>query len=119
MTPPLTVVPYELFIICYTCLMAVLSFLDFLYQNERENKLKMSRLLLRGHNDISTSDITALPLSIGPTSQETLRDNVVFAESVAAPGVPIIYRPSEERLANPDRLNLDRRHLCVCPILEV
>ncbi len=34
------------------------------------------------------------------------------------PGVPVVYRPPEERAVNPDRLNLDRRHLTVCPILE-
>jgi len=41
-----------------------------------------------------------------------------LAESPIAPGVPVVYRPPEERAANPDRLNLDRRHLMVCPILE-
>ena len=46
------------------------------------------------------------------------RDQVIFAESPIAPGVPVVYRPPEERAANPDRLNLDRRHLMVCPILE-
>lgn len=46
------------------------------------------------------------------------RDNIIFAESPLNPGIPIIYRPPEEKLANPDRLNLDRRHLTVCPILE-
>lgn len=45
-------------------------------------------------------------------------DRVIFAESPIAPGVPVVYRPPEERAANPDRLNLDRRHLTMCPILE-
>ena len=35
-----------------------------------------------------------------------------------APGVPIVYRPAEERAMNPDRLDLDRSNLTVCPILE-
>ena len=47
------------------------------------------------------------------------RDHLVFAESPVTPGVPVVYRPPEERAANPDRLNLDRRHLSVCPVLEV
>lgn len=47
------------------------------------------------------------------------RDHLIFAESPLTPGVPIIYRPPEERIANPDRLNLDRKHLNICPILEV
>ena len=46
------------------------------------------------------------------------KDHVIFAESPVAPGVPVVYRPPEERAMNPDRLNLDRRHLTVCPILE-
>lgn len=45
-------------------------------------------------------------------------DRVIFAESPSAPGIPIVYRRPEERQANPDRLNLDRRRLSICPILE-
>jgi len=45
-------------------------------------------------------------------------DRVIFAESASAPGIPIIYRLEEERQSNPDKLNLDRRKLAVCPILE-
>lgn len=44
--------------------------------------------------------------------------SVIFFESPIAPGVPVVFRPPEERIANPDRLNLDRRHLVVCPLLE-
>lgn len=49
---------------------------------------------------------------------ESMQDNVIFAESPLTPGIPIVYRTPEERTMNPDRLNLDRRHLTVCPILE-
>lgn len=45
-------------------------------------------------------------------------DRVIFMESPVVPGVPVVYRTSEEKAANPDRLNLDRRRLTVCPILE-
>ncbi|GFO46250.1 leucine-rich repeat-containing protein 49 [Plakobranchus ocellatus] len=45
-------------------------------------------------------------------------DRVIFAESPSAPGVPVVYRTPDERASNPDRLNLDRRKLTVCPILE-
>ncbi|XP_031566917.1 leucine-rich repeat-containing protein 49-like [Actinia tenebrosa] len=45
-------------------------------------------------------------------------DRVIFAESPSAPGVPVVYRLPDERQANPDRLNLDRRRLTVCPLLE-
>ncbi|XP_048258880.1 leucine-rich repeat-containing protein 49-like isoform X2 [Haliotis rufescens] len=45
-------------------------------------------------------------------------DRVIFAESPSAPGIPVVYRAPEERASNPDRLNLDRRKLTVCPILE-
>ena len=47
-----------------------------------------------------------------------LGDHIVLTDSPVAPGVPVVYRPPEERAANPDRLNLDRRHLSVCPLLE-
>ena len=45
-------------------------------------------------------------------------ENIIFAESPLNPGVPIVYRPPEVKSVNPDRLNLDRRHLTVCPFLE-
>ncbi|KAL8570755.1 hypothetical protein ACOMHN_006905 [Nucella lapillus] len=45
-------------------------------------------------------------------------DHVIFAENPSSPGIPMVYRTPEERSANPDRLNLDRRKLTVCPILE-
>eukprot|EP00794_Sanderia_malayensis_P009894 gene9894-10907_t len=45
-------------------------------------------------------------------------DRVIFTEIPAAPGIPVVYRIEDERLANPDKLNLDRRGLTVCPILE-
>lgn len=45
-------------------------------------------------------------------------DRVVFTESPSIPGVPIVYRSAEEKSTNPDRLNLDRRRLTICPILE-
>ena len=58
------------------------------------------------------------PLADPTTDTTPSKDHVIFAESPVAPGVPVVYRPPEERAANPDRLNLDQRHLTVCPILE-
>ena len=45
-------------------------------------------------------------------------DGVVFADSQHAPGVPVVYRTATEKLSNPERLNLDRRGLKACPVLE-
>lgn len=53
------------------------------------------------------------------TTQKTLvssNEKILFAENGG--GVPIAYRSNEERSSNPDRLNLDRRGLTVCPLLE-
>ncbi|XP_052101101.1 leucine-rich repeat-containing protein 49-like isoform X11 [Mytilus californianus] len=52
------------------------------------------------------------------SDQKPTGDRVIFAESPSAPGIPVVYRTPEERSSNPDRLNLDRRKLTVCPILE-
>uniref|UniRef100_UPI00398F1124 leucine-rich repeat-containing protein 49 isoform X2 n=1 Tax=Pristiophorus japonicus TaxID=55135 RepID=UPI00398F1124 len=45
-------------------------------------------------------------------------DHVIFSEIPSTPGVPVVYRTPEERAEHSDRLNLDRRNLTVCPILE-
>lgn len=56
---------------------------------------------------------------IGGGVTNRIKEGVIFAESPLAPGIPVVYRTPEERLANPDRLNLDRKHLTICPVLEV
>ncbi|XP_063955816.1 leucine-rich repeat-containing protein 49-like isoform X13 [Lytechinus pictus] len=53
-----------------------------------------------------------------PDEHEPSGDRVLFSESPSLPGVPVVYRTQEERSLNPDRLNLDRRKLTQCPILE-
>ncbi|BFY97135.1 hypothetical protein BsWGS_00175 [Bradybaena similaris] len=45
-------------------------------------------------------------------------DRVTFTENPLVPGIPIVFRTPDERASNPDRLNLDRRKLTVCPTLE-
>ncbi|KAJ8598932.1 hypothetical protein CTAYLR_009842 [Chrysophaeum taylorii] len=45
-------------------------------------------------------------------------DGVYFAQYKGQPDALVVYRSAEERCANPERLNLDRRHLTVCPILK-
>ncbi|KAK3261326.1 hypothetical protein CYMTET_29762, partial [Cymbomonas tetramitiformis] len=45
-------------------------------------------------------------------------DEILFAESPKEPGIPVAYRSKEARAANPDRLNLDRRQLTECCLLE-
>lgn len=46
------------------------------------------------------------------------KNYIIFSESLAAPGVPLVYRTPEGKTADPERVNLDRRKLSVCPILE-
>ncbi|XP_067871801.1 leucine-rich repeat-containing protein 49 isoform X4 [Heterodontus francisci] len=45
-------------------------------------------------------------------------DHVIFSEIASTPGIPVVCRTPEERAEHSDRLNLDRRNLTVCPILE-
>ncbi|XP_065837178.1 leucine-rich repeat-containing protein 49-like isoform X2 [Oscarella lobularis] len=60
----------------------------------------------------STSTYTSNAYSTGKG------DKVVFAESPSVPGVPVVYRLPEDKQENPEILNLSRRQLSVCPILE-
>jgi leucine-rich repeat-containing protein 49 len=45
-------------------------------------------------------------------------DKILYAELPQIPGVLVVYRKPSERLANPERLNLDRRELAHLPLLE-
>ncbi|KAL0236738.1 hypothetical protein PCE1_000136 [Barthelona sp. PCE] len=54
------------------------------------------------------------PLSSGPTPA----DRIIFAENSNFPGIPVVFRTEEARKQAPERLNLDRRRLTQCPVLE-
>jgi len=45
-------------------------------------------------------------------------DGVIFAVSAKHPGIPFVFRSQTARMVSPERLNLDRRNLTICPILE-
>jgi len=53
-----------------------------------------------------------------PLSSELPSDGVIFAKTKSSPEALVVFRTTEERLRNPERLNLDRRQLEVCPLLE-
>lgn len=53
-----------------------------------------------------------------PLSNELPSDGVIFAKTKSSPEALVVFRTTEERLRNPERLNLDRRQLEVCPLLE-
>ena len=35
-------------------------------------------------------------------------DHIIFSESPAAPGVPLVYRTAQDKKYNPEKINLDR-----------
>jgi Leucine-rich repeat (LRR) protein len=53
-----------------------------------------------------------------PLSEEIPTDGIIFARYRNQPDSLVVFRTPEERLRNPERLNLDRRQLEVCPVLE-
>eukprot|EP00471_Norrisiella_sphaerica_P008876 CAMPEP_0184498622 /NCGR_PEP_ID=MMETSP0113_2-20130426/39426_1 /TAXON_ID=91329 /ORGANISM="Norrisiella sphaerica, Strain BC52" /LENGTH=710 /DNA_ID=CAMNT_0026886221 /DNA_START=113 /DNA_END=2245 /DNA_ORIENTATION=- len=70
----------------------------------------------------SVSNPSRYTAGAGATSLSQIQpadeDGVIFAVSQKAPGVPFVYRSQTSRMVSPERLNLDRRNLTVCPILE-
>lgn len=64
----------------------------------------------------SQGDLVARP---GEDSAVEPSDGVHFAQYRGRPDGPlVVYRSAAERTANPERLNLDRRHLRACPLLK-
>jgi leucine-rich repeat-containing protein 49 len=53
-----------------------------------------------------------------PVYDDLPTDGVVFARARNQPDSMVVFRTPDERLRNPERLNLDRRQLEHCPILE-
>ena len=54
-----------------------------------------------------------------PLQDELPADGIIFARVRNQVDSLVVYRTPEERQRNPERLNLDRRQLDVCPILEM
>jgi hypothetical protein len=53
-----------------------------------------------------------------PLSEEIPSDGILFARFRHRPDSLVVYRLHDEKSRNPERLNLDRRSLDVCPYLE-
>ena len=54
-----------------------------------------------------------------PISDEIPADGIIFARLRSNPNTLVVFRTPEERLRNPERLNLDRRQFETVPILEM
>ena len=53
-----------------------------------------------------------------PLVDDIPADGIIFARIRNNPESLVVFRSPEERLRNPERLNLDRRQLDMCPIME-
>lgn len=63
--------------------------------------------------------ITSLPrFDLVPLSDEIPPDGIIFSRIRNQADTLVVFRTVEERSRNPERLNLDRRQLEICPILE-
>ncbi|XP_062516504.1 leucine-rich repeat-containing protein 49-like isoform X1 [Corticium candelabrum] len=77
-------------------------------KTEEEEILRSRRTHSAGIRDKASRDHPTCPPG----------DRIIFTDSPTLTGVPLVYRLPEDRQTNPDRLNLDRRRLSVCPLLE-
>jgi Leucine-rich repeat (LRR) protein len=65
------------------------------------------------------SSLSVLPrYDLVPLSDDLPADGVIFSRIRNQPDSLVVFRTHDERLRNPERLNLDRRQLEVCPLLE-
>lgn len=74
------------------------------------------------HNESEYRDSKAsalMPrLDLEPLTEEIPTDGILFARFKNRPESLVVFRLHDERARNPERLNLDRRQLDVCPYLE-
>lgn len=65
------------------------------------------------------SSLSVLPrYDLLPLTDELPTDGIIFARIRNNLDSLVVFRTPEERLRNPERLNLDRRQLEICPLLE-
>lgn len=63
---------------------------------------------------------TVLPRNdLEPFSEDIPSDGIIFARFRHKPESLVVFRIHDERVRNPERLNLDRRQLDMCPHLEM
>ena len=74
-----------------------------------------SEKVLKKHE---TGEVSETQRPAQSTFSEKTYDGFVFIQYNDHPEALVVYRSPEERAANPERLNLDRRRLRVCPILK-
>jgi hypothetical protein len=72
-----------------------------------------------GNADALAPAFSVLPrFDLVALSEDLPSDGIIFAKTKSTPETLVVFRTPEERLRNPERLNLDRRQLEVCPLLE-
>jgi len=71
-----------------------------------------------GANDSSGGAVPLPRCDLIPLVDDIPADGIIFARIRNNPESLVVFRSPEERLRNPERLNLDRRQLDVCPIME-
>ena len=79
-----------------------------------------------GGSDVQSADhggaaqsLASLPrYDLYTLSEEIPTDGIIFAKVRNQADSLVVFRTPEERLRNPERLNLDRRQLDACPLLE-
>eukprot|EP01035_Chromulina_nebulosa_P021744 gene21744-28139_t len=83
------------------------------------SKFEESMNMLIGDSNNTMSSLSSYSrFDIIPLTEEIPNDGILFARIRNHPESLVVFRTNEERNRNPERLNLDRRLLDVCPILE-
>jgi Leucine-rich repeat (LRR) protein len=70
------------------------------------------------NRDLKASSLLQTRQDLEPLSEEIPSDGILFARFRHRPDSLVVYRLHDEKSRNPERLNLDRRSLDVCPYLE-
>lgn len=77
------------------------------------------RFLENDGRENSVSATSVLPRhDLIPLSEEIPQDGIIFSRVRNHSDMMVVFRTPEERARNPERLNLDRRLLEACPVLE-
>lgn len=78
-----------------------------------------NRISDQSHDNMKASSSAFLSRNdLEPLSDEVPSDGVIFARYKNRIDSLVVFRLLEERTRNPERLNLDRRQLDMCPLLE-
>ncbi|XP_078540734.1 leucine-rich repeat-containing protein 49 isoform X1 [Lissotriton helveticus] len=91
---------------------------DFVVQSTAAGHFSSAQMSSNSRVRTDPENTSVKAASYKEDTELTKGDRATSSRSVTKPGIPVVLRTAEEKAAVPDKLNLERQNLTMCPIIE-